>query len=121
MNQEPTQVVVRLALDLTLNLHAGATPVVTAEQLQKACDQLVASGVLSASLPADLVDVTTRAAVVPDGPSEASIADHLLGRIEDGTLVLEDIPVRLARYGLMEPHAFLHEVSERMQWEAENA
>lgn len=121
MNQQPNQVVVRLALDLTLNLHAGETPVVTAEQLQKACDQLVASGMFTASIPADLVDVSTRAAVVPDGRSEALIADHLLGRIEDGTLALEDIPVRPARYGLMEPHAFLHEVTERMQWEAENA
>ncbi|AOX26683.1 MAG: hypothetical protein A2W79_21120 [Pseudomonadales bacterium RIFCSPLOWO2_12_60_38] len=45
---------------------------------------------------------------------EAEIADFLRQRIEDGNLDAEDIPVRLARYGLMAPEAFLAEMRERM-------
>jgi len=30
-------------------------------------------------------------------------------------LALEDIPIRLARYGLMEPNAFVDEMRERME------
>jgi hypothetical protein len=39
----------------------------------------------------------------------------MLQRIETGDLALEDIPVRLARYGLMEPNAFVDEMRERME------
>ncbi|WZB70153.1 hypothetical protein WJ968_31445 [Achromobacter xylosoxidans] len=35
-------------------------------------------------------------------------------RIEDGNLSAEDIPLRLARYGLMAPEAFADEMRERM-------
>ncbi|EZO23261.1 hypothetical protein [Pseudomonas aeruginosa] len=45
---------------------------------------------------------------------EAEIADFLRQRIEDGNLDAEDIPVRLARYGLMAPEAFVNEMRERM-------
>ena len=45
---------------------------------------------------------------------EAEIADFLRQRIEDGNLDAEDIPVRLARYGLMAPEACLAEMRERM-------
>lgn len=45
---------------------------------------------------------------------EAEIADFLRQRIEDGNLNAEDIAVRLARYGLMDPEAFADEMRERM-------
>ncbi|MBO9356021.1 hypothetical protein GG851_18695 [Bordetella petrii] len=45
---------------------------------------------------------------------EAEIADCLRQRIEDGNLNAEDIPLRLARYGLMAPEAFVAEMRERM-------
>ncbi|ARI02431.1 TPA: hypothetical protein L5G07_001491 [Pseudomonas aeruginosa] len=45
---------------------------------------------------------------------EAEIADFLRQRIDDGDLNLEDIPLRLARYGLMDPEAFAAEMRERM-------
>ena len=38
----------------------------------------------------------------------------MLQRIENGDLALEDLPVRLAQYGLMEPNAFVDEMRERM-------
>ena len=46
--------------------------------------------------------------------SEDEIADFLCRRIENGELAAEDIPVRLARYGLMQPLAFVEEMRERM-------
>lgn len=46
---------------------------------------------------------------------EDEIADFMLQRIEDGNLALEDIPVRLARYGLMNPEQFCAEMQERME------
>ena len=39
----------------------------------------------------------------------------LRGSCCSGDLALEDIPVRLARYGLMEPNAFVDEMRERME------
>ena len=44
----------------------------------------------------------------------------MLQRIENGDLTLEDLPVRLARYGLMEPNTFVDEMRERMELVQEN-
>ncbi len=46
--------------------------------------------------------------------SEDEIADFMCRRIENGELAAEDIPVRLVRYGLMQPLAFVEEMRERM-------
>src|SRR3546814_16917504 len=45
---------------------------------------------------------------------EAEIAAFMQQRSEDGNLSAEDIPLRLARYGLMAPEAFAYEMRERM-------
>jgi acyl carrier protein len=45
---------------------------------------------------------------------EATIAVFLRQRMQDGDLSLEDIPTRLARYGLMRPEDFVDEMNERM-------
>lgn len=50
---------------------------------------------------------------------EAEIADFLRQRIEDGNLNAEDIPLRLARYGLMDPEAFAAEMRKRMDMDDE--
>lgn len=47
--------------------------------------------------------------------TEDELADFMLERIESGSLRVEDIPLRLARYGLMEPSSFLAEMRERME------
>lgn len=47
--------------------------------------------------------------------SENEVAGLMLQRIEDGDLSVEDIPVRLARYGLMDPCDFIAEMVERME------
>ncbi|OGT90156.1 MAG: hypothetical protein A2286_00015 [Gammaproteobacteria bacterium RIFOXYA12_FULL_61_12] len=53
--------------------------------------------------------------------TEDEIADHLLARIESGDLSLEDIPSRMARYGLMEPSDFANEMRERIEMSREDA
>jgi hypothetical protein len=50
---------------------------------------------------------------------EEQIAELMLARIESGDLALEDIPKRLARFGLMNPADFLAEMQER--WEHQQA
>lgn len=51
----------------------------------------------------------------PPALDEDQLAAFMLQRIENGDLGLEDIPVRLARYGLMEPEDFVAEMQERME------
>jgi hypothetical protein len=47
--------------------------------------------------------------------SEDELASFMPQRNEKGDLALEDIPVRLARHGLMESNAFADEMRERME------
>ncbi|MUI72518.1 hypothetical protein GNQ44_33390 [Pseudomonas aeruginosa] len=54
------------------------------------------------------------ASLTDDAALETEIASFMRQRIEDGNLGAEDIPVRLARYGLMVPEAFVSEMRERM-------
>lgn len=49
---------------------------------------------------------------------EEALASFMLNRIESGDLLLEDIPRRLARYGMMDPADFLAEMEERIQQSA---
>lgn len=53
--------------------------------------------------------------VQPDfGITEGELATFISHRIEDGDIKLEDVPVRMARYGLMNPVRFAEEMQERM-------
>ncbi|MCW5230952.1 hypothetical protein D8B34_23650 [Verminephrobacter eiseniae] len=54
------------------------------------------------------------AVVLPEPLSEDALTDFLRQRVENGDLALDDLPLRLARYGLMEPAAFVDEMRERM-------
>ncbi|MHB1666095.1 hypothetical protein [Thiomonas sp.] len=45
---------------------------------------------------------------------EETLAQFMQDRIENGALALEDLPVRLVRYGLMRRDDFLAEMQERM-------
>jgi hypothetical protein len=46
---------------------------------------------------------------------EEEIAEYLLMRVMDGDLSLEDIPIRMARYGLMDSRVFQEEMRERTE------
>jgi hypothetical protein len=81
---------------------------VAMDDLQHEYDRTV-----SARTPLPICNAATSKSTV--SLSEEEIADFMLQRIESGDLALEDIPVRLARYGLMEPSAFVAEMRERME------
>lgn len=53
--------------------------------------------------------------------SEEEITAFMRRRIEDGEWDAEDIPVRLARFGLMDPAQFMAEMAERIALRAEEA
>lgn len=80
------------------------------------------AGELSCSL-GNVADLNLRLAalfpvvVPPAAPlpiSEDRIIDFMVSRIAKGDMAFEDIPARLARYGLMHPDDFVAEMSERM-------
>lgn len=56
---------------------------------------------------------------LPDTLTEDELADFMRQRIED-EWDEEDIPVRLARFGLMEPSDFVSEMRERMEMAKED-
>lgn len=69
-------------------------------------------------------DLRQRLAYEPDDTddiSETEIAEHFRQRIEDGDLSLEDVPARLARYGLEDPANFATEMRERIEMAREEA
>jgi len=47
--------------------------------------------------------------------SEEALTSFMVKRIDNGDLHVEDIPCRLARYGLMDPREFSDEMRDRMQ------
>lgn len=49
---------------------------------------------------------------------EDAIVDFFTNRIESGNLPLEEVTRLMARYGLMDPAAFVAEMKERMASEA---
>ncbi|MFO6247713.1 hypothetical protein, partial [Pseudomonas aeruginosa] len=78
----------------------------------------IGEGLLSGDTAAEVdtwsIDVSEVPSAADHETLEAEIAAFMQQRIEDGNLSAEDIPVRLARYGLMAPEAFADEMRERM-------
>ncbi len=112
--EPPRTVKVRLTLDVTYTLN-GETAADMARRLRRMCERAVGEGMLTGETDAEVEDYSLDAAIQPEPLSEDALANFMLQRIENGDLALEDIPVRLARYGLMEPGAFVDEMRERME------
>lgn len=103
----------RLFLDVAYDLN-GTTPADMAAALEKMCHSAVGNGLLTGSTPAEVSQWSVKVVTVPEPLAEEALAAYMKQRIEDGDLSLEDVPVRLARYGLMDPHEFTDEMRERM-------
>ncbi|WP_230976257.1 hypothetical protein [Pseudothauera nasutitermitis] len=105
---------VRLMLDVTYLLNGEVLDDLLFH-LHQQCMRAIGDGLLTGGSNAQVeqyeIDVSTR----PIPLSEAEIADFMRQRIEDGNLSAEDIPTRLARYGLMTPDDFVSEMRERME------
>lgn len=103
----------RLTLDVVYYLNGeNATEMVS--QLSRLCEQAIGEGMLTGESDAEVEEYSMDVVIQPDPLSEDELANFMSQRIENGDLDLEDIPVRLARYGLMEPNAFIDEMLERM-------
>lgn len=113
-------VTVRLTLDVAYSLNGeNATEMVS--RLRKMCERAIGEGMLTGETDAEVEEYSMDAVIQPEPLSEDELASFMLQRIENGDLALEDIPVRLARYGLMEPNAFVDEMRERMELAKEAA
>ena len=89
-------------------------------RLRKMCERAIGEGMLTGETDAEVEEYSMDAVIQSERPSEDELAGVMLQRIENGDLALEDIPVRLARYGLMEPNAFVDEMRERMEMAKED-
>lgn len=112
-NEASETVTVRLTLDVTYALNGeNATEMVS--RLRKMCERAIGEGMLTGETDAEVEEYSMDAGIQAEPLSEDELASFMLQRIENGDLGLEDIPVHLARYGLMEPNAFVDEMRERM-------
>lgn len=106
------QVRLRLTLDVTYDLN-GETIVEMKKNLRRMVEIAIGEGLLTGASYAEVDQYSMKVAEFPDA-DEAEVADFMLQRLESGDLALEDISVRLARYGLMDPADFASEMRERL-------
>ena len=104
----------RIVIDADIALF-GTTVNALTENLQQQIDNLVRNGAITGSSEAELNAWGTQITVRPEPLSEKVLADFMQQRIENGDLHPEDLSVRLARFGLMDPDAFIVEMRERME------
>lgn len=110
----------RLTLDVTYILN-GEDVESMRHRLLAVAEQAVGEGLLTGGSAAEIEEYSISVQIPPKPLSEEQIADLMLQRIETGDLLLEDLPSRLARYGLMEPSAFVDEMRERMELAADDS
>lgn len=113
----PEVVNARLTLDVAYLLNGEAAPELLV-RLRGMCERAIGEGLLTGETAAEVdtwsIDVSAVPSKADRDVLEAQIASFMQQRIEDGNLGAEDIPVRLARYGLMAPEVFTDEMRERM-------
>lgn len=114
----PEVVKARLTLDVSYVLN-GEDPDDVLIRLHKRCERAIGDGMLTGETNAEVATWSIDVSVLPSADVsdalEAEIAAFMQQRIEDGNLSAEDIPVRLASYGLMAPETFIAEMRERME------
>jgi hypothetical protein len=110
---EPQTVRLRLTLDVTYTLNGNSVADMQ-DRLRQAVEHAIGNGMLTGDSAAEVDEYSAEVVEQPEPLSEDSLANWMTRRIEAGELALEEIPVRLARYGLMEAPAFVAEMRERM-------
>jgi len=112
-NDSSNTIQVRLTLDVTYALN-GENPAEMAANLRRMCERAIGAGLLTGESDAEVDGYEVYTMLMPEPLAEGKLTEFMRQRIEDGHLSLKDIPMRLARYGLMEPDAFIAEMRERM-------
>ncbi|MBU0501441.1 MAG: hypothetical protein KJ558_10120 [Gammaproteobacteria bacterium] len=116
---EDGTVSMRLLLQMEVTYHLnGETPEKAKAMLQDAAAFAYEEGLLSGETALEVERFETSVREFPF-VSETEVAAFQAWRLENGDLDPEDIPVRLARYGLMSPAEFAVEMQERMAKEEE--
>lgn len=116
----PETVKLRLTFEVEYAPH-GVSVDTLRESLLQMCNHAITNGMITGDTEAEVENYKMTAVEVDDGLSEEEVASFMLRRIENGDLDLEDISVRLARFGLMEAPAFIAEMRERMEMAKEDA
>lgn len=111
---EQAPVRIRLVLDVAYNLNGEAADAMI-QRLQDMCMYAIGNGMLTGESEAEVENYSINAKRLPEPLDEDVLAGFMLERIENGALGVEEIPLRLARYGLMEPEDFIDEMRERME------
>lgn len=104
----------RVVLDVEFELD-GETIEDMQSLLERNLQNAIGNGLLTGCTGAQVDGFTLTVTPSSDMPDEDAIADFMLQRIENGDLPVEDIPSRLARYGIMDSVAFRSEMQERME------
>lgn len=84
------------------------------ERLRRMAERAVGNGMLTGDSPAEVEQYSMSVTEVPALLDEDEVAEFLRQRIEDGLVDADDLPVRMARYGLQEVPDFIAEMRERM-------
>jgi hypothetical protein len=111
---------VRLTLNVAYILN-GEPSAEMAARLRRMCEHAIGNGMLTGETAAEVDEYAIDVSIPPAPLSEPEIADFMRQRIEGGNLSAEDMPVRLARYGLMEADHFISEMRERMEMMSDEA
>ena len=106
----------RMTLDVEYTLNGEEIDSLQ-RRLESALLRAVGDGLLTGDGPAEVEGYATRMVKVYARPGEEELAGFFRDQLESGNLAAEDIPSRLARYGLEEPAAFVEEMRERMHLE----
>lgn len=109
-----TTVKIRLLLDVEYDLN-GVDSAEMVQRLTRMCESAIGDGMLTGGTDAEVAEYSMDVTMYPAGIDEDEVADFMLKRIESGDLSLEDIPYRMAAFGLMDPVAFANEMLERKQ------
>jgi len=104
----------RLTLDVKYDLN-GVPPEKVHQLLKDLVQRALTEGLLTGHTEAEVASIEVSVVAKPEPLSEEAIARLMAHRIENGDLALEDIPTRLAKFGLMEPHNFVDEMRERIE------
>ncbi|MCE2984908.1 MAG: hypothetical protein ACK4VS_06335 [Burkholderiales bacterium] len=105
--------IVRLTLDVRYSLNGDSSSYVV-DRLLQMIQRAIGEGLLNSESQAEVQVYSMNAVTQPESLSEDELVSFMMQRIENGSLPLEDIPLCLARYGLMEPNAFNAEMRERI-------
>lgn len=103
----------QLVLDVTY-IPNGVSADDLRDTLSSMVQRAIGNGLLTGDSAAEIDAYETAITTAPEPLSEKAMSDFMLRRIEDGELELADIPLRLARFGMMNPVAFQIEMQERI-------